>query len=140
MSEEEATGEEEAAPAPEPERVPRVVPLRTIEDWDECTAKSTGLIVALFGASWSTPCQRMMPTFLKYASDPDFEHMTFALIDADDELLFAARGIRAVPSYQLIFLGEKLASFSGDDELKLRSEIMRVQDALVPPPSLQVSR
>ena len=114
-------------------RVPRIVPLRTLEDWDDCIARvGNGLLVALFGASWSDPCQRTMSTFTRFASDPEFVNFaTFALVDADDEILFAERRIKYIPCYQQYWLGEMVSEFSGTDELKLLSETRRLQDAII---------
>ncbi len=127
-------GEEEAAA---PERAPRVEPLRTIEDWNECLERAGGdrLVVALFGAAWSEPCQRVMPTFLKYAADPAFDFATFALVDADDKQLFALRDIKAVPCYQVMWLGKTVTSCERTTHLPSRSAPPHCPRPARPPPT-----
>ncbi|POW04538.1 hypothetical protein PSTT_10318, partial [Puccinia striiformis] len=79
-------------------------------------------IVIMFWAAWCEPCKHITPTF-ESLSDETIG-LSFLLVDVDDKafgLEFSrAHGIRAMPTFQIIVGGVKVAELLGADQEKLR--------------------
>ncbi|KAH9463341.1 hypothetical protein Pst134EA_015425 [Puccinia striiformis f. sp. tritici] len=77
----------------------------------------------MFWAAWCEPCKHITPTF-ESLSDETIG-LSFLLVDVDDKafgLEFSrAHGIRAMPTFQIIVGGVKVAELLGADQEKLRA-------------------
>lgn len=134
----------EAAPAeeaaPEPRRIEQV---RSIAERDALLL-SVGdgcLVLAMLGAA-DTPPVLNARKFLSNCAER-LPLVTFAVVDSAGEatdMLFEACQISTLPTFQVSWLGETIGEFSGADELKLLTELSRVQAAVHPVSVAEMTR
>lgn len=131
-ADEAATGIAAAVEEPPPPE-PRLQYIHTVEEHAAALEAHAGcLVIAFFGEATTDPVERARGFLNDCAADPAMAHLTFAIVDVDDDRLFAQQRIATLPAFQVMWLGEMVAQFWGSDELKLLSELSRVQAAIHP--------
>lgn len=78
-------------------------------------------VVVLFTAVWCGPCKLIKPEFERLSTAPENSTIAFAAIDVDQVPDVSEKaGIRAMPTFQTYFDGEKKGELLGADPRKLR--------------------
>ncbi|KAA1068992.1 hypothetical protein PGT21_007671 [Puccinia graminis f. sp. tritici] len=96
--------------------------LKSCEQYEELSLSHKPIVIE-FWATSCEPCKHITPTF-EALSDQTTE-LTFLIVDVDDQAFgfefSRAHGIRAIPTFQIIVDGVKVAELVGADQQKLRT-------------------
>ena len=96
--------------------------LRSCEQYEELSLGHKPIVIE-FWAAWCEPCKHITPTFEELSSQTG--ELTFLMVDVDDKAFgfefSRAHGVRAMPTFQIIVDGVKVAELIGADQQKLRN-------------------
>jgi len=97
-----------------------VVNVTSAEQFDTLLQTEPKVIVD-FTAVWCGPCKLIRPRFEGFSAEWEYSTIRFAVIDVDEVPDVSEKaGIRAMPTFQTYFNGEKKGELLGADPNKLR--------------------
>ncbi|KAG0229446.1 hypothetical protein BGW41_003023 [Actinomortierella wolfii] len=95
--------------------------INSAEEFNKVLAENPKVIVD-FHATWCGPCKLIAPKYEAFSQE--FTNITFLKIDVDEVPEVSEKaGIRAMPTFQTYFNGEKKGELLGADPNKLKKLI-----------------
>ncbi|EGG03677.1 uncharacterized protein MELLADRAFT_49470 [Melampsora larici-populina 98AG31] len=95
-----------------------VTKIKSHEEFEKLSCSGKPMVID-FWAAWCGPCKMISPVFEKLSNEID--GLNFVSVDVEDPNFgLQEHGIRAMPTFQIIENGVKVAEMVGADQVKLR--------------------